>query len=134
MLADSYKTVNGREDMWSSAIRIFYNNPIFGCGYGSYQIISGSLYNAHNGYLQLLAEVGILGCAVFFTISIETMVRAFKNLHFSKSTGNYLAVNLLILTFLYAVTGNVFHMPAQLITLFMASSIVYSNNRSTIQC
>ncbi|MBE5922533.1 MAG: O-antigen ligase family protein [Lachnospiraceae bacterium] len=130
MMTDSYETMNGREDMWASAIEIFHNNPILGCGYGSYQKISGSLYNGHNSYLQLLAEIGIVGCAMLAIISIGAIIRAMINLHSKKSAENYLALNLLIITFLYAYTGNVFHTPTQLITFFMAISIIYSYKKS----
>lgn len=131
MLTDSYETMNGRDGMWSSAIDIFRNNPIFGCGYGSYQKISGSLYNAHNSYLQLLAETGIVGFTMLTLISIMSIIKASLNLHNEKSVYNYLAINLLIITLMYAYTGNVFHTPNQLITFFMAISMIYSGETAT---
>lgn len=133
MLTESYKSMNGREDMWSSAIKIFEENRILGCGYGSYQKISGSLYNGHNSYLQLLAETGIVGCIILGRIIIVTIFRALINLHRQKSAMNYLALNLLILTILYAYTGNVFHTANQLITFFIAVSIVNSRQEQYVE-
>ena len=134
MLTESYDTMNGREDMWISALKIFENNKIIGCGYGSYQSVSGSIYNGHNSYLQLLAETGILGCAILSIIFVTTIIYAIRNLHKNKSTMNYLALNLLILTFLYAYTGNVFHTSYQLITFFVAIAITNYSQEKNVEC
>lgn len=65
---------------WFSAIAIWQDNPIFGAGWGSYPDMyfyyiiikdtwSGEFrMGAHNIYLELLSEVGIVGLIVFLTL------------------------------------------------------------------
>lgn len=62
--------------MWRSAINMFEDNPIFGVGYGQYKFAYQNEYiaaearerfqeHAHNNFLQMLAECGIVGAAAF---------------------------------------------------------------------
>lgn len=61
--------LNGRSGLWNLAIDMFKSNPIFGCGYGSYKIYAtnrGAITTtAHNFYLQILAELGIVGFVLY---------------------------------------------------------------------
>lgn len=57
---------NGRGILWSLAWSGFIEKPLFGHGWGGFAVIapqSGNIHatNAHNIYLQLLCEVGIVG-------------------------------------------------------------------------
>lgn len=71
---------SGRGDLWRVAWEIFRTNPLFGVGVGNFQVLSGSSHFvlgpgaisriqylaetpqvAHNTYLQLLAETGVVG-------------------------------------------------------------------------
>ena len=61
----------GRFDVWTSSINMFKDHPVIGVGIGqwrtkyeeSYRLPSENqhLYHAHNNFIQLLSEVGILG-------------------------------------------------------------------------
>lgn len=71
----------GRFSMWKSAIAIFESSPVIGCGLGlfmdkvaSYGTTSSQY--AHNCYLQILAETGILGLGGFLWIIGQTATRA----------------------------------------------------------
>ena len=69
-------TSASRLALWGTAGTMFRQHPVLGVGYGNYR----SLYNdylpgvtpnqldAHNLYLQFLAETGIIGFVVFFTM------------------------------------------------------------------
>jgi O-antigen ligase len=70
---------SGRAQFWQTALKIFYDHPIigvgldaFGAAYSRYDISSGALRveQAHNDYLQILADAGILGfiCVAVFII------------------------------------------------------------------
>jgi O-antigen ligase len=59
-------------EFWQTALRIFLNHPIigvgldaFGAAYSIYDTSSGAfrIEQAHNDYLQILADAGILGFA-----------------------------------------------------------------------
>jgi len=63
---------SGRMEFWQTAIRIFFNHPIigvgldaFGAAYSIYDLSSGAfrIEQAHNDYLQILADAGLLGFA-----------------------------------------------------------------------
>lgn len=54
---------NGRLELYANAIKEFEKNPIFGIGWGRYSILYETS-GAHNIYLQLLCECGIIGFLV----------------------------------------------------------------------
>lgn len=75
-----------RLTMWEYAINLFTSHKIFGIGWGEYryQFVTLNLYegsaNAHNIYLQLLAETGVIGFTIFLLIAIVTLYRSVKML------------------------------------------------------
>ncbi len=64
---------SGRKNYWRRAVEIIHMSPVFGTGLNTYAKIlkkkysqnSGAWYYAHNCYLQLAAETGFVGLAVF---------------------------------------------------------------------
>jgi putative inorganic carbon (HCO3(-)) transporter len=69
-------TALSRLAIWASAGSMFLAHPALGVGYGNYRISSltfvpepiGGQLHAHNLYLQLLAETGIVGFLLFFIV------------------------------------------------------------------
>jgi putative inorganic carbon (HCO3(-)) transporter len=75
----------GRFAIWSTAISIFKDSPLIGCGVGlfmdNFSKYGGAGYQyAHNCYLQILAETGILGLASFLWIIGETFLKGCRQL------------------------------------------------------
>jgi O-antigen ligase len=85
----------GRVDIWTVGLRMVRDNAIEGVGSGNFQTSSihyllepGKLVRddfivdtpkvAHNTYLQVLAELGIVGFVLFMTILLFSFVCAFK--------------------------------------------------------
>lgn len=79
--ADNVSSFSGRGEIWSVMLRIIEQEPLWGFGYSSLfgtgeetfftsSVSSRSwMYNvasAHNGYLELLSSVGIVGTIIFF--------------------------------------------------------------------
>ena len=70
--ADEF-TVVSRLALWGAAGSMFIEHPILGVGYGNYRALYSDYLpalvpnqlDAHNLYLQLLAETGIIGFAIF---------------------------------------------------------------------
>ncbi|MCB2218438.1 MAG: O-antigen ligase family protein [Desulfobulbaceae bacterium] len=58
----------GRVFAWQEAWRLFLNNPFFGVGFRAHEYHMTTQSSAHNGYLSLLAEVGIFGSLVIFAM------------------------------------------------------------------
>ncbi len=63
---------SGRTELWSSAIEIWAGSPIFGAGFSDYYYIIKDA--AHNTFLQVLAEQGIVGFIFLITFMISHMI------------------------------------------------------------
>lgn len=86
-------TMNGRSGFYELCVNMFQSSPLFGNGWGSYtirfnQTIEGAKYyaagfktmNAHNVYLQVLAEEGLIGFAILFITLILALSIAVNQL------------------------------------------------------
>ena len=83
----------GRFDVWISSINMFKDHPVTGVGIGQWRTIyeasyrlpteNQHLYHAHNNFIQLLGEVGLLGLlgVLIFSgsIVVDNFVVWFKN-------------------------------------------------------
>lgn len=66
----------GRLDIWQAAVVMFLNHPFLGVGYGNYRFLSANLVpyaeqgslEAHNLYLEFLAETGLVGFLSFIAL------------------------------------------------------------------
>lgn len=109
-----------RFTMWEYAIQLFSSNKIIGIGWGGYRyrFVSLDMYegaaNAHNIYLQLLAETGIIGFSaftLFVCINLYNVMSMLINRHkyqFNKKEQSMLlfSVGFQIFLLLYGFTGN----------------------------
>ncbi len=77
-----------RPVMWSDSLNIIGDFPLFGTGFGSfvhiypkYRTISapGILEHAHNDYLELFAESGIIGAALLAWFLVEVLLKSFRS-------------------------------------------------------
>ena len=78
-----------RLDLWQTTLKIVKDHPILGSGFGAYQFVyprydqSSGLWRveqAHNDYLQLLADTGVVGGLVMLTFVILLFTRGFAAL------------------------------------------------------
>jgi O-antigen ligase len=78
---------DGRLEIWGRALRIFGDHFVFGVGVGNFSHIIGdpSLSHAHNLYLNIAAERGVLGLATFIIV-IAALFRTLA-VAFSSATG-----------------------------------------------
>ena len=83
----------GHQGHFTSAYKIFLDNPIFGVGIKNfryecqkpqYKDIYSCTTHPHNTYMQLLAETGIIGFLFIFTIFIFLSYRIFTIIFFVK--------------------------------------------------
>ena len=63
---------SGRTVLWAKALTLFFNSPLFGSGWGAYvtEFGGGFAGAAHNSFLQLLGELGLIGFVCFFSYHI----------------------------------------------------------------
>lgn len=134
-------TEDNRFMLSSKAFEIFLKKPIFGAGFGTYnQIVydTGLRYNngmweshAHNVYLQVLCENGIVGFILLFTpIIMFTLlsIKYLRNTNCKPSSRYFLlfALYIHLLCFVYSCTGNVLFNTEQIYTWFFAMSVTAS--------
>lgn len=60
--------LNGRELTWQAALRSFGSNCLVGVGAGAFQSGIGTYYTAHNTFLAVLVEQGLVGFFIFSVI------------------------------------------------------------------
>lgn len=143
-IIERFKTdgASGREKMFVLAISMFLKNPILGQGTGSYRLSyfaflakdTNHMYlNAHNVYLQLLAENGIVGLSIFFTAVLLTLHRAVGLLRKFHSIGvkdkermMTISVAYQVFFLLYCMSGNPLYDSMVYIPFFICCAMTYS--------
>jgi exopolysaccharide production protein ExoQ len=91
-------TLTGRTDIWNAMLEMIWERPLLGYGFNGFwrdwdSEITASLWRTlqwecpygHNGFMDLLAELGISGLAVFLFSYITTYFRAISWLRMSKT-------------------------------------------------
>lgn len=134
----SDKSFGNRIELYAIAINMFRSNPLFGTGWGAYkfyfdsmnftwQYDGSNLLNAHNVYLQVLAESGIIGEFIYVLILSRTIVNTLKigkrnkdNLYIIFSTG------IQIFFLLYSITGNPLYDTMFNVTYFITLGMTHS--------
>jgi O-antigen ligase len=83
----SEQITEGRGPIWKDTLRLIAAYPLFGCGLGNYYPglmkyqtsgLSVAWVNAHNDYLQLLSELGIVGFFIPAALMIAVCARAVR--------------------------------------------------------
>lgn len=98
--------LNGRALLWIDAINCFFEHPIIGIGWKNFAAIAGNGNHAHNIYLQLLAETGLIGLILFLIAAITALVKTIA-LQKEKNTVILRASLIYQLFFLiYGISGN----------------------------
>ena len=108
---------SGRFDLFSEALERIKKNPL-GMGINAYT--SAFEASSHNDYLQLSAEVGIIGAICFFAFFFLEVKRAIKNLGVVEGRQNvvsYIATAVFLLFF--ATTASPLHHYGMCIQFFM---------------
>lgn len=140
------ETGNGRSYLYDCAWSMFYAKPLLGCGWGTYSkyvatTSLGAMYSnlgfssmsAHNVYLQLLAETGVIGLAAFV---LPAFLSIFAAIHQSKShleEGPYgdsfclwACLGVQIFFLLYCFSGNPLYDPQCYIPYFISCVALFA--------
>ncbi len=91
---DDFTTVS-RLAIWGGAFTVFANSPVLGAGFGNLRALMGGLLSlpdgwtgdAHNLYLELLAETGLVGFLVFGVLIVLALRNAMVQLR--KAHGSF---------------------------------------------
>lgn len=109
----------GRLKTWMTVLKVFEMHPIFGIGWMRFSTLAegfGVTSNAHNVYIQLLCETGVVGCCIFVFFFIFMLVISTR-LFYQMRTGQFnvpvneqknmaFSVGMQVFFLLYCVTGN----------------------------
>lgn len=139
LFADTGDPLSGREIIWTYAMQMFEASPLVGKGFLSFNTYINAQgyryyglpwnYQAHNVYLQLLAELGIVGFLSFIALLVTLifgLIRAFlsqKNNPGVEPVILLAAVYWALLIAVYSLTGNTIYYSCQLMVLGICISI-----------
>lgn len=128
--------LNNRQWFWGMALELFHSHPVFGSGINTYDFLYNarkqstgyiSFAGAHNSYIQLLAETGIVGICLFIIALLSTFVftiRLQRNFSYYDYLPLYFSIAGQVIIFIYALTENPFYQPQQIIFYFILLSII----------
>lgn len=132
--------LNGRSYFWQWTITYFLQNPILGLGWGGfkyeyYKLIGpydnvNKYVDAHNTYLQVLCELGLVGFITFISLIIANIKRT---IYLWTNTNNRnlpyisLCIGIQIFFILYCLSGNPLYDFSVFFIYSLSMSYVYSN-------
>lgn len=120
---------------WFYALRLFKLHPLIGVGYGTYNNACAMVgykaaYYAHNVYMQMLAEVGIIGTILLIIYILINLGKTIKYiLNKRKSQTNFLmelsffSLYMQLLVIIYGLSGNVLYYKGQLIMYLIVTGM-----------
>jgi putative inorganic carbon (HCO3(-)) transporter len=124
-------SVKDRGVMWTNSLKLFYQHPVIGIGlntfYVNYAKVREDEYKdkkgsyAHNCYLQMAVETGVLGLTAFLFLILTVIFKAVKYIVSSRYGEYYwlvfgLTAGIAAFLFHSAVDTNLYSLP--LATLF----------------
>ncbi len=97
-------TLTGRTMLWGKSWEFIKERPILGYGYGAFwseasglmailqQAVDWPAPNAHNGYIDLWLQLGLLGLCLFVAGILEALLRLARGLRLGDAVGVYATV------------------------------------------
>lgn len=136
---DTDVSLSLRWNYWKGAFKIFKDYPLFGSGLATFGIVYPAYQEsplafskyAHNHYLQMLSEVGVLGAIPFFLLIISLIflgLRAIKKKFLKVSEEDFYMI-----FFFCGILGSLIHngadfdwyFPANFITFWILAGLFY---------
>jgi O-antigen ligase len=110
-------TFTGRTDIWAVMLESISERPLFGYGFNAFwqdwdsevtayvwRTLEWECPNGHNGWMDLLAELGILGLTVFLISYITTWIRGVIWLRMTRTVEGLWPLMYLSFLFMYNIT------------------------------
>jgi len=102
-----YDSLAWRLRLWGASIPHFLSHPVFGAGLGTFQFIAFQVDNwfaaAHNDYLRLLVETGLVGLSGYVILMLSLVKTSIKAHKIAKDPlQEYIASGFLCLLIAYA--------------------------------
>ena len=115
-----------RLSYWQDTLRIIIANPFTGIGLGNFNLAQ-SRY-AHNSYLQIFAEMGILGIFAFFWIIVQSFMVGYKKLKLFEKQ-NYFIALLFFSSLVFLIHNTIdftFYLPEISMTWWLVTGLLLS--------
>lgn len=138
--SSNYDTLNGRTRFWDFCIEMYEDKPLIGYGYDTFNevfadkehfIYNGKVWDmyAHNIYLELFGETGIIGFGIFCIALILLLIKsiaAFKNKYATnfQKVLLFFSIGIQVICILYGFTGNVIYAHYEL-GFYFAAILIY---------
>ena len=133
-------TLTGRTGVWALVLAMIRERPWLGYGYGGFWASGKGAYfsfalngfeptSAHNGFLDLWLQLGLLGVAVFVFTFLLALLRAAAWAHLSKSTESLWPLMYLTFMLLYSITESSIMNRNDIFWALYAATILSSLNR-----
>ena len=122
-------TLTGRDSIWRFALSKFDANPFVGIGYGAlwqagpqleealanWEIPFGGINEAHNGYIDILAQMGIIGLILLVICLLMILLRIYRYANCSEGRERFgladYAIYIIWGALIYNVTETFFFLP-----------------------
>ena len=134
-------TLTGRTDLWADLLTLA-GNPLIGVGFGSFWLGDrlSELWSkywwqpteAHNGYLEVYLELGLLGCALLGCVIVSLARRCATTLMSDPDIGR-LRLALLVVALVYNITEAAFRVDLLMYLAFLLVAVdVYAPDRAPV--
>jgi O-antigen ligase len=80
---------SGRLETWNAAWNLFLSHPVLGVGFRAHETLLKINTSAHNGYLALLAEIGLIGFAAVLYFTLTGLWRIWRRTQDSSQAYSY---------------------------------------------
>jgi exopolysaccharide production protein ExoQ len=94
-------TLTGREPLWNATIGMIWRRPWFGYGFSGFwkdwdapsavvwRIVGWTPPNAHNGFLDICLDLGLIGFAIFLIGFITNLIRGLRWIRICRTTAGF---------------------------------------------
>ncbi len=135
---NSMDKLSGRVYLWPYCFEMFYKNPLFGMGIGTFNkylynnniMIDGEYWthHGHNIYYEFLGELGIIGCVLLFGALIMFLYRTVVLMRSDETSTKqkYLltfSCSVQLICLIYCASGNVLLFPQEIFPWFICLAI-----------
>jgi O-antigen ligase len=127
-------SLTGRDVIWPMLIKIGMQQPVFGFGYGSFfrgdetlwvsNLIGWKAFHAHNGFLQIFLETGLVGLSIVVVFLIDLILRMIKSKNYKLL---FFLPTIFVYNFSEAGLFNIGFMPIFIVGLFLFTKVTINN-------
>jgi len=121
-----------RQNLILEAINVWQKNPIIGTGAAQFEVVSPEKAYAHSNYFEILADYGLLGFGLFYTLHAYLLVKSSHYGIVKRSPPHRRAMILLFLILLLDVTMVSYQGKLSWILLGLTASLVTARRGQTV--